>query len=182
MRMRTRLHGTAHTSLDQRRLARARRRPCRGGQSLVEFTLIFPFFMLVILALAQWSHMFFVHQTLQHAVREAGRNAAVGITNIGAASYGSVEQAAYTILCASSLGLLPSDNAHVHFNNDRDTNAWLGGANATFVIRVEYRYGYHTPLIPFFNAFFGGPNNFNNNSNIVVSSTFVAEKYNDDFL
>lgn len=182
MRERMTLQETAHASLGRRHPDRARRRPRRGGQSLVEFALIFPFFMLVILALTQWSHMFFVHQTLQHAVREAGRNAAVGITNIGAAAYGSVEQAAYNILCANSFGLLPSDKAHVYFNNDRDTNAWLGGANATFVIRVEYRYGYHTPLIPFFNAFFGGPNNFNNNSNIVVSSTFVAEKYNDEFL
>jgi hypothetical protein len=138
--------------------------------------------MVFFLAMMQWSHMFFVHQTLQHAVREAGRQALVGQTNVGGVAHATVEAAARQILCNSSLGLLPSPNARILFTNRSTTNQDFGGANATFTIRVEYRYGYHTPLVGFYNALFGGHNNFNNGSNLIVSSTFVSEKYNDDFL
>jgi len=138
--------------------------------------------MVVLLALMQWSHMFFVHQTLQHAAREAGRLAVVGATNYSGTTFASVEAAARAIMYSNSAGLLPSPNAQILFSNRTTTNQDFGGPNSTFTIRVNYRYGYHTPLIPFFNALFNGNNHFNNNSNLVVSTTFVAEKYNDDFL
>lgn len=156
-----------------------RRRPGHDGQALVEFTLIFPFFMVIILALLQWSHMYLVHQTLTHAVREAGRVGIVGLTNDG-----SVELTVIRALYTNSNGLLPSSQARVFFNDMDITNnaASLGGPASVFNIRVQYRYPYHTPLVGFFNAFFGPNNKFNNNSNLVVSSTFQAEKYNDDFL
>jgi Flp pilus assembly protein TadG len=155
-----------------------RRRPGHDGQALVEFALIFPIFMVMMLALMQWSHMYMVHQTLTHAVREAGRVGIVGLTNNG-----TTEQTVLTALYTNSNGLLPSSKARVFFNDMDITNgsASLGGPTAVFNIRVQYRYQYHTPLVGFFNAFFGANNKFNNNSNLVVSSTFQAEKYNDDF-
>lgn len=137
--------------------------------------------MVFLLAVMQWSHLFFVHQTLQHAVREAGRSALVGATEWGGVTQPSVEAAARQALYATSMGLLPSPNARVYFSNQSNTNTDFGGPNATFTIRVEYRYEYHTPLVRFYNAFIG-QNNFNSGSDLVASSTFVAEKYNDDFL
>lgn len=154
------------------------------GQSLVEFSLIFPIMMIVLLALLQWSHMLFVNQILQNAVREAGRNALVGNTNAFGQSYTSPEAAARQKLYANSLGLLPNPNAKVTFSNTGTTNSDFGGPTAVFTIRVDYPYNYHTPLVGFFNAIFaeGGQNNFNNHSNLVISSTFQAEKYDNEFL
>lgn len=138
--------------------------------------------MVLLLAVMQWSHMFFVHQTLQHAVREAGRQALVGSMKSGGTTEASVEAAALRTLYAGSMGLLPSSNARIFFTNQNNTNADFGGANATFTIRVEYTYDYHTPLVRFYNALIGANNNFNSGSDLVASSTFVSEKYNDDFL
>ncbi len=140
--------------------------------------------MIVLLALLQWSHMLFVHQILQNAVREAGRNALVGNTNASGQAYLKPEDAARRKLYDWSLGLLPNPNATIKFSNTGSTNADFGGPTAIFTIRVEYPYNYHTPLVGFFNALFaeGGRNNFNNNSNLVISSTFQAEKYDNEFL
>lgn len=151
----------------------------RRGQALVEFSLTFPFFMLIMLALLQWSHMLYVHQTLQHAVREGARAGIVGYTN-----FGTVERTVLQTIYSNSNDLLPASGARILFNNVNatQTNSSLGGPAALFTIRVEYRYTYHTPLVGFFNGFIGGNNNFNDGSNLVVQSTFQAEKWNDDFL
>lgn len=138
--------------------------------------------MIILLALMQWSHMFFVHQTLQHAVREAGRKAMVGVTNYNGSGYASIETAARQILYDNSMGLLPNPSAQILFANKNNTNQNFGGPTATFTIRVNYPYRYHTPMVRFYNALFGGQNNFNDGSNLVVSTSFVAEKYDDDFL
>jgi len=48
------------------------------GQSIIEFTLVFPIFALVFFAVVEFSHLFYVRLTLQHALREAGRYMVTG--------------------------------------------------------------------------------------------------------
>lgn len=51
---------------------------CSGGTSLLEFALVLPMFLLLLLAVADFARLFYVEMTLQNAVREAGRYAITG--------------------------------------------------------------------------------------------------------
>ena len=48
------------------------------GQSTVELAFAFPLLMLVFFAVVEFSHLFYVRVTLQHALRQAGRYAVTG--------------------------------------------------------------------------------------------------------
>jgi hypothetical protein len=50
------------------------------GQSVIEFTLAFPLFIFIFFAIVEFSHLFYVKLTLQHALREAGRYMVTGRT------------------------------------------------------------------------------------------------------
>ena len=46
-----------------------------GGATAIEFALIFPFFMLILLSMLAWSTMFFVQGAMGYAAQEAVRTA-----------------------------------------------------------------------------------------------------------
>ena len=48
------------------------------GQSLLEMALVLPMFLMLICAVVDFSHVFYVEMTLQNALREAGRFATTG--------------------------------------------------------------------------------------------------------
>ena len=50
----------------------------RRGQSLVEFAMVAPLFFLLIFGITDFGRLFFTQQTLQFALREAGRYAVTG--------------------------------------------------------------------------------------------------------
>src|SRR5580698_3843174 len=50
----------------------------RNGQSMVEFALVAPLFFLLVFGITDFSRLFFTQETLQYAVREAGRYAVTG--------------------------------------------------------------------------------------------------------
>jgi Flp pilus assembly protein TadG len=54
------------------RLATCNRRD-RRGQAATELALALPIFLLVFVAVIEFSHLFYVRLTLEHALREAGR-------------------------------------------------------------------------------------------------------------
>lgn len=56
-----------------------RKTGCRcQGQSLVETALTFTIFMLLVFGVLDFARLFYVHLTMQHALRVAGRYAATG--------------------------------------------------------------------------------------------------------
>ena len=48
------------------------------GQSLLEMALVLPMFLMLVCAVVDFSHVFYVEMTLQNAVRQAGRFATTG--------------------------------------------------------------------------------------------------------
>ncbi len=50
----------------------------RRGQSLVEFALVAPLFFLLVFGITDFGRLFFTQETLQFALREAGRYAVTG--------------------------------------------------------------------------------------------------------
>lgn len=51
------------------------------GQSLVEFALILPVFILLVLGIADFGRAFHIYLTIDHAGREAARAASIGKSN-----------------------------------------------------------------------------------------------------
>src|ERR1035441_8815866 len=71
--------GEANMKLSTRKapnLGRALR--SRSGQSLVEFALVAPLFFLLVFGITDFGRLFFTQETLQFALREAGRYAVTG--------------------------------------------------------------------------------------------------------
>jgi Flp pilus assembly protein TadG len=50
----------------------------RSGQSMVEFALVAPLFFLLVFGITDFGRLFFTQETLQFALREAGRYAVTG--------------------------------------------------------------------------------------------------------
>jgi Flp pilus assembly protein TadG len=50
----------------------------RHGQSLVEFAMVAPLFFLLVFGITDFGRLFFTKETLQYALREAGRYAVTG--------------------------------------------------------------------------------------------------------
>ncbi len=48
------------------------------GQTLLEFALVFPMFLMLLCGVVDFSHIFYAEMTLQSALREAGRFASTG--------------------------------------------------------------------------------------------------------
>ncbi len=80
------------TAEGERSLRQAgRRKECRSGQAMVEFSLVVLLLFLVIFAIIDYAQMFFYENALQNAMREATRFATAGSiiqqTNGGVAQY-----------------------------------------------------------------------------------------------
>jgi Flp pilus assembly protein TadG len=56
------------------------RRKFKGtpAEGLVEFAIVLPFFFLLMFGILDLGHFYFVHVTLEHAIRQAGRYAVTG--------------------------------------------------------------------------------------------------------
>jgi len=82
------------------RRQRGRRRST--GQSLVEFALVFPIFILVLAAIIDFGLGMYSYMTVINAVREGGRLAVTNCTGPTPSCLGAVQSRTY----ASSVGLL----------------------------------------------------------------------------
>lgn len=87
--MKPRIRTTPRAERSLRRSGR--RRQCRSGQAMVEFSLVVLLLFLVIFAIIDYAQMFFYENALQNAMREATRFATAGsviqATNGGVAQY-----------------------------------------------------------------------------------------------
>jgi hypothetical protein len=123
-----------------------RRRRGRG-QSLVEFALILPIFLLFIFGILDLGRAVYAYHTLNNAAREAARVAMVDQT------FTHVQDAA--IEQAVALGIQPADVTfdwrHANQPDVPNSCASLLGTNevasCTVIVRVEYDYRAATPVI-----------------------------------
>ncbi|HEU4759479.1 MAG TPA: TadE family protein [Dehalococcoidia bacterium] len=111
------------------------------GQSLVEFALIAPLFLVLVFAIVDFGMGFHAWITVTNSAREGARYAAVGAPKSGATSCSPLP-AAGTIerrVCDTAAGLTATKMTL------SVTNA-QGQPGGSVVVRVDYRYDLITPL------------------------------------
>lgn len=116
---------------------RRRRWGAEDGQALVEFALVLPFLLLMIVGLVEFARAWNTQQVLTDAAREALRNSVVANPSFTYdALLGQIDQA----LMRASLN---PDDAQV------TVDGWKAGTGTPARIRIDYRYefGVFGPLI-----------------------------------
>ena len=118
------------------------RRGARGwrsedGQALVEFALVLPFLLLLILGLVEFSRAWNTQQVLTEAAREALRHSVVANPGF---SYGAM------------LGLIDQSLRRASLDPDRaqvSVDGWKAGTGTPARIRIDYLYefGFFAPLV-----------------------------------
>jgi Flp pilus assembly protein TadG len=137
-------------------------RACRG-ESMVEFALVAPLFFLLVFGITDFGRLFFVQETLQFALREAGRFAVTG-QNSGTNRVTAIKQVAEKT--AAGLGLTDSS---IQIISGGVTN-YAGGPRETMTISMNYGLKLITPMI---GKFFGPSQTYT----CRVSVTFMNEPF-----
>lgn len=151
-----------------------RRKPSfERGATVVEFALIVPLLLILLMAIIELGALFWVNMTMQHAVREGARYAITGRLDLDPNPNPADRLRPAAIaekIKLSSLGLYDSVVSDM-LVTDPDGNVLVGfgGSGETLVIKLECSWPLLTPLIrPFFD---GGTYNFE------VSSTMRNENF-----
>ena len=120
-----------------------------GGQSLVEFALVFPLFMLIIFGIFDAGRLIYTYNTVSNAARDGARVAIVNQSASGTDTCDTTSPTAWSVGCALQaaigLGLQPADVV-VEYRNPTDTAACatpLIGCIASVAVTGTYR-----PLTP----------------------------------
>ena len=124
------------------------------GSSLVELAFVLPMFLLLLVAVIEFSLMFWVNLTMQNAVREGARYAVTGQKASGQQSYQTVIDTIRT----QSMGLFDRVSPSIKVNNGNayataeSYNAGMFGAPGdTIVLEITCYWHLITPLmLPFF--------------------------------
>ncbi len=144
----------------------------RRGEGLVEFALILPMFLLLMFALIDLGRYYWIRETVENAVRQAGRYAVTGQNSGSTNRVASIEQVAQnamaglynpntTTITVNSSPVLKSGNTTTNF-------AGYGGENVTVTITTAL--GFFTPGI----ARYFGPSGSNT---LTESVTFRNESF-----
>jgi Flp pilus assembly protein TadG len=114
-----------------------------SGQSLVEFAMVAPLFFLLVFGFTDFSRLFFTQETLQYAVREAGRYAVTGqhMTQNGTtlSRVASIQQ----VIQQNAMGINVSN---ISISSGGVTNS-AGGPRQTVLVQVTDSLQLITPMI-----------------------------------
>jgi len=116
------------------------------GQSLTEFALLLPVFLLLLFALFDFGRGIFAYNTISGAAREGARIAIVDQTVVSGVPVAATEAANQ----ATALGLDPSDPADVqvrYLTPDLSGNCPSRGLRCIAEVRVQYQFQAITPVI-----------------------------------
>ena len=118
------------------------RAPAEAGQSMVEFALVGPMFLLLVIMILEGGLMMNAQASLDNATREAARAVAICGSSIGSTSYGSIAatgcQALAQNVAVSNLGLLAGNPPVLQVTQ---ASGFGGGAAVT----VQYSYAFYAP-------------------------------------
>jgi Flp pilus assembly protein TadG len=139
----------ARTRLARRMWRRGMPQPASGGQSLVEFALVIPVFLLLLSGMIDFGSGLYANQTIINAAREGAR---VGVTSLSTTNDNPSAVVARVKALATSLDLtqltvtvtcvLPAGTACP--NNVSGYPAWA--SSDSVVVKVDYSYKMIWPI------------------------------------
>lgn len=113
------------------------------GQSLVEFALILPVLLLIIMGVFDFGRAVYAFNTVSNAAREGARLLIVNQGTSGGVYLAATEAANQ----ATALGLDPSDPAEVRVTFPDPGNCPTISVGCPAEVRVQYRFDAITPII-----------------------------------
>lgn len=124
----------------------------QSGATLVEMAIITPVFLLVLVALIEFSLVFFTTLTMQYAVREGARYAVTGQSNLDPAAKAQRSAAIIEKIKLSSLGfydkLAPSISVNGKtYSTTAYGNGMFGAAGDIVVLQLDCTWPVTTPLV-----------------------------------
>ena len=141
------------------------------GSNIVEFAIVVPFFLMIMLGVIEMSMMYFADLTMQHAVREGARYAVTGQNNLDPNTSNQQRyQAVLQKIKDSSMGMYSRVSPVISVNGSSSTNASMfGEAGDIVVISIACTWKFTTPIV---SAFFK-----DGKMNFVVAATMRNESY-----
>ncbi len=130
------------------------------GVAAVEFAFAAILFFTLLFSILDWSYLFFVNLTMQHAVREGARYAVTGQSGLDPSNGGSRCLAAREKIRSESMGLFDQTSSEIKFKIIDSVTGIPSppgdecyGAGKLIIIEVKSRISPITPFIrPFFSA------------------------------
>jgi Flp pilus assembly protein TadG len=117
----------------------------RRGQSLVETALTFVLFMMLVFGILDFARLFYVHLTMQHALRVAGRYAATG--NHQTAADGSTTSRTNSIVRVAQNAAMGLPLTSIQFTSQSFGSGSAGGPCDTVTMAIGCNVQLLTPLI-----------------------------------
>jgi len=129
-------------------MKRARGTLNRRGQALVEFALVLPLLLLLVVGMLEFAKAWNLHQTLTDAVREGARRALIhddlplaeAEDSVYAPMWRFIEQAGY-LAAYAKMGICntPSSSCGATGQPAAESNFKVSGANITITVSLPYR-------------------------------------------
>jgi Flp pilus assembly protein TadG len=121
----------------------------QSGSTLVEFAIIAPAFLLLMIGIIELSMAYFANLTMQHAVREGARYAVTGNSDLDPnASNQQRYQAVIQKMKDSSMGIYDKVNPVITVNGTSGTSTGMfGNAGDIVVISIDCSWTFATPLM-----------------------------------
>jgi len=135
---------------------------------MVEFALVAPLFFLLVFGITDFGRLFFMQETLQYAVREAGRYAVTGQNNGTTNRLASIQQ-----VIQNNTSGITINNIDIKSINSAGvvTDGSAGGPRDTVVITLTTAIKLITPMI---GRYFGPSQTYTS----TVSVSFMNEPFN----
>jgi Flp pilus assembly protein TadG len=142
----------------------------RSGQSMVEFALVAPLFFLLVFGITDFGRLFFTQETLQFALREAGRYAVTGQHLPDAKNGGNLSRvdSIKSVAQQKAIGLLTDPNSIVVSSGG--VTGFAGHPGDTVVVSLTTNLKLITPMI---GRFFGPSQTYT----FTVQTTFRNEPF-----
>jgi Flp pilus assembly protein TadG len=138
----------------------------RRGQSMVEFAVVAPLFFLLVFGITDFGLLFFKQETLQYAIREAGRYAVTGQNISGESREDSIKD----ILIKKAAGIpISRDDIKITSMSGGILSSNAGGSRAMITVSLQATHKFITPMI---GKFFP-----NGKYTFTVQTTFMNEPF-----
>jgi Flp pilus assembly protein TadG len=144
----------------------------RSGQSLVEFALVAPLFFLLVFGITDFGRLFFTQETLQFALREAGRYAVTGQQMVDPNNANAHLSRVDSIKAIAKQKAIGIDVSNITVSSPQGGLATpSGGPGDTVVVSLTTNLKLITPMI---GRFFGPSQTYT----FTVQTTFRNEPFN----